>query len=53
MNRTKIIFLGIAILAIGLLLHVYLKNEIIDLLFAAFIGGIVALLITGKIRAQK
>ena len=53
MNRTKIIFLVIAILAIGLLLHVYLKNEIIDLIFAAFIGGIVALLISGKIRAQK
>lgn len=53
MNRTKIILLGIAVLAIGLLLHVYLKNEIIDLIFAAFIGGIVALLISGKIRAQK
>jgi hypothetical protein len=53
MNRTKIILLGIVVLAIGLLLHVYLKNEIIDLIFAAFIGGIVALLISGKIRAQK
>ncbi|MFD2910155.1 hypothetical protein ACFSX9_15600 [Flavobacterium ardleyense] len=53
MNNTKFIILGFTLLAVGLLLHVYLKNEIIDLIFAAFIGGIVALLISGKIRAQK
>ena len=50
MNKIRII--GIMILIVGITLHFTLKNDGIDFITGAFLGGGIILLITGQIKSK-